>query len=98
LPNTKILVEGEAYDVGSGIKSVKIHLDRSPLEWTPQQSNGDWSNWSVLLPINNNNDGNNNARTFTNASCEAIHRLIIIVTDNAGNVDFTTVFISPVMS
>jgi Cellulase (glycosyl hydrolase family 5) len=98
LPDTKILVQGEAYDVGSGIKSVKIHLDRSPLEWTPQQSKGDWSNWSVLLPINNNDDGNNNARTFTNASCEAIHRLIIIVTDNAGNVDFTTVFISPVMS
>src|SRR5919198_4744552 len=66
LPNTKILVEGEAYDIGSGIRSVKIHLDRSPFEWTPQQSKGDWSNWSVLLPINN--DDNNNAGSFTNAS------------------------------
>jgi Cellulase (glycosyl hydrolase family 5) len=87
-PNSKILVQGEAYDTGSGIKNVKIHLDGRPFKLVTQQSKGDWSNWSALVPLNDNNAG-----TATNASCGANHRLAVRVTDNAGNVDSTTVFI-----
>jgi hypothetical protein len=88
LPNSKILVQGEAYDTGSGIKNVKIHLDGGSFKSVTQQSKGDWSNWSALVPLNDNNAG-----TSTNALCGANHRLAVRVTDNAGNVDSTTVFI-----
>ena len=87
-PNSKILVQGEAYDTGSGIKNVKIHLDGRPFKLVTQQSKGDWSNWSAVVPLNDNNAG-----TATNALCGANHRLAVRVTDNAGNVDSTTVFI-----
>jgi hypothetical protein len=90
LPNTKILVEGEAYDVGSGIKNVKIHLDGGPFKSVMQQSKADWSNWSALVPVNDDK----NIGTVTNASCGTNHRLAVRVTDNAGNVDSTTVFIT----
>ena len=85
-PDSKILVKGEAYDTGSGIKDVKIHLDGRPFKLVMQQSQGDWSNWSALVPLNDNN-----ASTSTNALCGANHRLAVRVTDNAGNVDSTTV-------
>jgi cellulase (glycosyl hydrolase family 5) len=87
-PNSKILVQGEAYDTGSGIKNAKIHLDGRPFKLVTQQSKGDWSNWSALVPLNDDNAG-----TSTNALCGANHRLAVRVTDNAGNVDSTTVFI-----
>jgi hypothetical protein len=87
-PNSKILVQGEAYDTGSGIKNVKIHLDGRPFKLVTQQSKGDWSNWSALVPLNDYNAG-----TATNALCGANHRLAVRVTDNAGNVDSTTIFI-----
>ena len=87
-PNSKILVQGEAFDTGRGINNVKIHLDGRPFKLVTQQSKGDWSNWSALVPLNDNRTG-----TATNALCGANHRLAIRVTDNAGNVDSTTVFI-----
>ncbi|HZE77731.1 MAG TPA: cellulase family glycosylhydrolase [Nitrososphaeraceae archaeon] len=93
-PDGKILVQGEAYDLGSGIKSVEIHLDGRAFKLVTQQSKGDWSNWSALVPINDNN----NTNAINTTSCGTNHRLSVRVTDNAGNVDYNTIYINLVTS
>jgi hypothetical protein len=90
----KILVQGEAYDLGSGIRNVEIHLDGRPFKPVTQQSKGDWSDWSASVSINDNN-----TYGINNTLCDGTnHRLAVRITDNAGNVDYNTVYINLVTS
>ena len=73
-----VLIQGEAYDSESGIKSVEIRLNDTSYQSVTPDSNADLSKWSYLLPL-------------TNSSAE--NEIIIRVTDNADNIKYHTFFI-----
>jgi hypothetical protein len=74
-----ISVEGEAYDVGSGIKVVQIHLDGHEYRPAIPKSQGDWLHWYASLPLTNTTIG--------------AHKLVAKATDNAGNIGYDTITI-----
>jgi hypothetical protein len=76
----KVLVQGETYDVGSGMRSVQIRLGRSTQEYQPvplSTSSGS-SDWSASIDIND----------------IGIDKLIIKAVDKAGNVGYNTIFLN----
>jgi glucose/arabinose dehydrogenase len=73
--NTTIIVNGSAFDSGSGIEKVEAFVDTPPLDDDFPFSNatpvapGNWSKWSI--PLNINSTGYN--------------RILVRAVDNAGN-------------
>jgi hypothetical protein len=49
--NGIIVVSGTASDSGSGIKGVEVRVDRGPYVAASPKTAGDWSAWSVTLPV-----------------------------------------------
>lgn len=70
----KLIVKGEAFDVGSGINNVKIRISNQTFSLANQTNQGDWLNWYATLSINPKNNN-----TF-----------IIKSEDNAKNVEYMT--------
>ena len=66
----KIVVKGQAFDIGSGVKLVQMKLDDGTyLTATPNA--GDWLHWTASIPINALALGN--------------HKLMVTATDNANH-------------
>ena len=72
------MIEGQAYDSGSGIKGVEVRLKDTPYRSVIPEIDGDWSKWSYILPITNNPGEN---------------KLIVRATDYANNVKYHTIHI-----
>jgi len=70
----KLVVTGEAFDVGSQISSVKIRVGKAPFFTVNQTSNNDWLNWNASFSI----------RPNVNTS------IVIRSEDNAGNTEHMT--------
>jgi hypothetical protein len=69
-----LYANGYAFDVGSGIKSVRIHTnDGEYVNVIPTENRGIW-NWTATLPI------------VTDKS----HRIIGLAVDNSGKKEYTT--------
>jgi hypothetical protein len=70
----KFVVTGEAFDVGSQIKSVKIRVGKEPFFTVNQTNNNDWLNWNASLSIIPNDNSS----------------IVIRTEDNAGNTEHMT--------
>ena len=70
----KLMVKGEAFDVGSGINNVKVRINDQPFSLANQTVQGDWLNWYATFSINP--DDNNT--------------LVIKSEDNAKNEEYMT--------
>jgi hypothetical protein len=87
----QLLVQGDAYDIGSGVKSVEIKLINQQTESSNNNqpyhqliSNSEksrhWFNWTAYLPI----------------STAGFYKLIVKAADHAGNVNYNTLFIKAI--
>ena len=70
----KLVVTGEAFDVGSQISSVKIRIGKAPFFSVNQTNHGDWLNWNAMFAI----------RPNVNTS------IVLRSEDNAGNTEHMT--------
>lgn len=70
----KLMVKGEAFDVGSGINNVKIRISDQPFSLANQTNRVDWLNWYATLSINPNDN----------------NTLVIKSEDNAKNEEYMT--------
>jgi hypothetical protein len=76
IASSEITINGTAFDSGSGIQKVEVLAHIYPFdgvfnyqEANPISTNGDWSKWSISMPINN----------------VGVYRILAHVIDNAGN-------------
>jgi hypothetical protein len=87
----QLLVQGDAYDIGSGVKTVEIKLINQQIESSNNNqpyhqliSNSEksrhWFNWTAYLPI----------------SAAGFYKLIVKAADHAGNVNYNTIFIKAI--
>jgi hypothetical protein len=79
--NGEILVTGTAYDTGSGVKIVEVRVDSGSYISTTPKSLGDWSSWTVTLPIT---AGEHRLvpRATDNAGNQAWNSIYVTVTDS----------------
>ena len=70
----KLMVKGEAFDVGSGINNVKVRINDQPFSLANQTIPGDWLNWYATFSINPNDN----------------NTLIVKSEDNAKNEEYMT--------
>jgi hypothetical protein len=70
----KLILKGEAFDVGSGINNVKVRISDKPFVVVNQTNHGQWLNWQADLWINSNDN----------------NTLVIKSEDNAKNVEYMT--------
>jgi hypothetical protein len=75
----KILLKGEAFDVGSGIQSVKIRVNKEPFESVNQTTPGEWLNWNATILIKSNEYSS----------------LVIKSEDKVGNIEYLTILTKP---
>ncbi|MFZ0741282.1 MAG: hypothetical protein WAM54_06780 [Nitrososphaeraceae archaeon] len=69
-----LYTNGYAFDVGSGIKSVRVHTnDGEYVDVLPTENKGIW-NWTATLPI----------------AIDKSHRIIGLAVDNSGKKEYTT--------
>jgi hypothetical protein len=75
-PFKEITVNGTTFDSGSGVKLVEVFTHMYPFnnifeyqEASPTSTNGDWSRWSISVPIDS----------------VGVYRILVHVIDNAGN-------------
>ena len=66
----KLIVKGEAFDVGSGIKNVKIRISDQPFSVANQTNHGDWLNWYAILSVNPNDNNTFVIKSEDNAKNE----------------------------
>jgi hypothetical protein len=75
-----LLVEGQALDVGTGIKTVQVHMDNDPyVNATPTQQ--DWLHWSAHIPETANSQHKD-------------HKLVSKAIDNASHESYDTITFS----
>jgi hypothetical protein len=81
--NKKILlVEGQALDVGTGIRTVQVHLDKESYVTATPKEHQDWLHWTASVP--DTTSGGND------------HELVAKAIDNAGHETYDTLkFNSP---
>jgi hypothetical protein len=70
----KMKIKGEAFDIGSGIKSVYVRVNNGSYVLANQTNHGDWLNWQAYFPFSNTQN-----HTFT-----------IKLEDKAGNIEHVT--------
>jgi hypothetical protein len=63
-------VTGQAFDVETGVKEVKVRVDSSRFEHTTPDIENGWLLWSALVPVDSWKDGDHDvvARATDNAN------------------------------
>ena len=71
-PNkNKISIEGEAFDIGSGVKIVQVKIDKGDYIIADPSMGGDWLHWAALVPVKTLEKGR--------------HEVVATAVDNAGH-------------
>lgn len=84
--NSQFVVEGGTYDSTGNIRKVEIHIDDEPYQSVIASESGrenKWSKWFASIPVTN---------------LTGVHKLIIKATDDAQNIEYTTVFIDLIIT
>jgi hypothetical protein len=76
-----LLVEGQALDVGTGIKTVQVHLGNEPYITAITTKQTDWLHWTARLPYTGDNGGED-------------QKLVAAAIDNAGHTTYDTLKIN----
>jgi Cellulase (glycosyl hydrolase family 5) len=67
----KISIEGEAFDIGSGVKIVQVKVDKGDYIIADSSMGGDWLHWAASVPVKTLEKGR--------------HEVVATAVDNAGH-------------
>jgi Cellulase (glycosyl hydrolase family 5) len=77
-----LVVEGQSIDVGTGIKTVQVHLGKEPYVTAITQKQADWLHWTARLPYKSGNNGSQD------------QKLVAAAIDNASHITYDTLMVN----